>query len=96
MKPNSCACYGSNQIHECYCNNQNNMKQFTAVEWLQAEIDNKDMGEIPMWVYEFIEQAKAIEKQQIEDAHEIGYINGGNHKNVNGEQYYNETYKEKI
>ena len=32
----------------------------TAVEWLQAEIDNKDMGEIPMWIYEFIEQAKAV------------------------------------
>jgi hypothetical protein len=27
MKPNSCACYGSNDIHECYCNlNKNNMK----------------------------------------------------------------------
>ena len=33
-----------------------------------------------------------MEKEQIEDAHEIGYINGGNHKSVNGEQYYNETY----
>ena len=37
----------------------------TAVEWLQAEIDNKDMGEIPMWIYEFIEQAKEMEKQQM-------------------------------
>jgi len=26
MKPNSCACYGSNDIHECYCNlKKNNM-----------------------------------------------------------------------
>jgi hypothetical protein len=24
MKPNSCACYGSNDIHECYCNLKNN------------------------------------------------------------------------
>jgi hypothetical protein len=39
------------------------MKQ-TAVEWLQLQIDNKDMGEIPMWVYEFIEQAKEMEKEQ--------------------------------
>ena len=38
--------------------------KLTAVEWLQAEIDNKDMGEIPMWIYEFIEQAKAMEKEQ--------------------------------
>jgi len=30
MKPNSCACYGSNDIHECYCNlKNNNMKQET-------------------------------------------------------------------
>jgi hypothetical protein len=40
----------------------------TAVEWLQSEIDNKDMGEIPMWIYEFIEQAKEMEKEQIKDA----------------------------
>ncbi len=26
------------------------MKQ-TAVEWLQVEIDNKDMGEIPMRIW---------------------------------------------
>ena len=39
----------------------------TAVEWLQLQIDNKDMGEIPMWVYNFIEQAKEMEKEQIVD-----------------------------
>lgn len=38
------------------------MKQ-TAVEWLQLQIDNKDMGEIPMWVYDFIQQAKEMEKE---------------------------------
>jgi hypothetical protein len=38
-------------------------KKQTAVQWLQLQIDNKDMGEIPMWVYEFIEQAKAMEKE---------------------------------
>lgn len=48
------------------------MKQ-TAIEWLQKEIDNKDMGEIPMWIYEIIEQAKAMEKEQIIDAYEEGY-----------------------
>jgi hypothetical protein len=40
------------------------MKQ-TAVEWLQFQIDNKDMGEIPMWIYDFCQQAKEIEKEQI-------------------------------
>ena len=37
----------------------------TAVAWLIEQIDNKDMGEIPMWVYEFINQAKEMEKEQI-------------------------------
>ena len=36
----------------------------TAVEWLQFQIDNKDMGEIPMWIYDFCQQAKEIEKEQ--------------------------------
>jgi hypothetical protein len=70
-------------------------KKQTAVEWLQAEIDNKDMGEIPMWVYEFIDQAKEIEKEQIIDAYSN---NGWNEEDTraNAEQYYNETYKETI
>lgn len=59
--------------------------KMTAVEWLQAEIDNKDMGEIPMWIYEFIEQAKAMEKEQIMEA----YNNG---EDRSAELYYNETY----
>jgi hypothetical protein len=66
------------------------MKQ-TAVEWL--------VEQLPLIQQEglryVIEQAKEMEKEQIEDAHEIGYINGGNHKSVNGEQYYNETYESK-
>jgi len=41
-------------------------------------------------------QMLQMEKEQIEDAHEIGYINGGNHKSVNGEQYYNETFNKSI
>ena len=32
MKPKGCACYGSNDIHQCYCNKQNNMKQETLEE----------------------------------------------------------------
>ena len=95
MKSNSCACYGSNDIHECYCNlKRNNMKQ-TAVEWLQAEIDNKDIGEIPMWAYEFIEQAKEMERQQIIDAYSNNGWNDQDQK-ANAEQYYNETYNKTI
>jgi hypothetical protein len=65
------------------------MPKQTAVEWLELYIK----GITSLNCDEVIEQAKAMEKEQIEDAHEIGYINGGNYKNVNGEQYYNETYK---
>jgi len=62
------------------------MKQ-TAVEWLQSEIDNKDMGEIPLWIYEFIEQAKEMEKEQIINAREALF-------HGTPEQYYNETFKQ--
>ena len=67
------------------------MKKQTAVEWLASQL-----GEHIIWeekIIDLVEQAKAMEKEQIEDAHEIGYINGGNHKSVNGEQYYKETFK---
>ena len=95
MKPNSCACYGSNQIHECYCNlNNNNMKEFTAVEWLiqniveDQTIKAKSMSE---WIKIF-EQAKAMEKEQIENAYGDG-LNAHRTNFCNREEYYNETYK---
>jgi hypothetical protein len=74
------------------------MKQ-TAVEWLQSEIDNKDMGEIPMWIYEFIEQAKEMEKEQIIDfgydiADDLAWGKYRDKKHM--EERYNEflTYRE--
>ena len=51
----------------------------TAVEWLIEQIDNKDMGEIPMWVYDFCYNALEIEKQQKKQIvlnllyHELGH-----------------------
>jgi len=75
------------------------MKQ-TAVEWLQLQIDNKDMGEIPMWVYEFIDQAKEMEKEQIEIAFFKGdlfaedYFDADNPTKDVSENYYNKTYKQ--
>ena len=65
----------------------------TAVEWLEVEIDNKDMGEIPMWIYEFIQQAKEMEKEQIMDAYWEGEFNQG--CNEDSEQYFNKTFKSK-
>ena len=36
----------------------------TAIEWLIEQIDNQDMGEIPMWIYDFCEKAKQMEQEQ--------------------------------
>ena len=67
------------------------MKKQSAVQWLVEQV-NSDCLNSAFIRPELVKQAKEMEKEQIEDAHEIGYINGGNHKSVNGEQYYNETF----
>jgi hypothetical protein len=54
---------------------KNDMKQ-TAVEWLQFQIDNKDMGEIPMWIYDFCQQAKEMEKEQSHAEYMRGWKDG--------------------
>ena len=60
----------------------------TAVEWLIKELNLEGYDHT-------IQQAKEMEKQQIIDAHDMGYIDGGNHKKVTAEMYYNETYGSK-
>ena len=63
------------------------MKQ-TAVEWLfnQLEFDESvSMDNIE----EIFEQAKEMEKEQIMDTFNNGYLNHSR----NAEQYYNETFK---
>jgi hypothetical protein len=74
------------------------MKQ-TAVNWLVNELVKKGfpIGKYGMDLYE---QAKEIEKQQIIDAcnqTEFEDIDGmGIHETITkGEQYYNETFKNK-
>jgi hypothetical protein len=64
----------------------------TAVEWLEIEIDNKDMGEVPMWIYDFIQKAKQMEKQQIMNAYWASYKEGQYSGDKTAEEYYNETY----
>jgi glucose-6-phosphate 1-dehydrogenase len=69
------------------------MKQ-TAVEWLQKQLEcfgNKH--ELQMsWatVDELLEQAKAMEKEQIVNAYNDCEWTGDHE---DGEQYYNETFK---
>ena len=68
------------------------MKQ-TAVEYLIDQLFPKALSAEQ---YYHIEQAKEMEKQQIEDTFEIGYVNGADHSWSNdGEKYYNETFKNK-
>jgi hypothetical protein len=63
----------------------------TAVEWLIDKITFSDMS-----VTDAIEQAKEMEKEQIENAWENGIENCGEFNNptiASGKQYYNETFK---
>ena len=51
----------------------NNM---TAVEWLLTQIENKNGKEFSSYYTEFIEQAKAMEKEQKESYYKLGYVHG--------------------
>ena len=61
------------------------MSKQTAVEWLVEEI-HKNIDWIPIHM---IEQAKQMEKEQIETAWHDGIMGG---QCGDSEQYYNETY----
>jgi hypothetical protein len=64
----------------------------TAVEWLIDELYKQG---ISLYTPELIEQAKEMEKEQIIEAHTIGYIiGGGNGDLYNPKEYYNETFKQ--
>ncbi len=74
------------------------MKQ-TAVEWLALYIK----GITSLNCDEVIEQAKAMEKEQIENAYEIGFADAWDDaryddepKYATAEQYYNETFNKSI
>jgi len=66
------------------------MKKQTAVEWLLQAIEGKNGKEFSSYYLEFIEQAKAMEKEQIVDAYRMGYREGALRKEF--KDYYNETY----
>jgi hypothetical protein len=70
------------------------MKQ-TAVEWL---VDNLHYLHSTKW-NDILKQAKEMEKQQIIDAHGNQTKKSGGISNatyiLTGEQYYNETFKNK-
>ena len=65
------------------------MKQ-TAVEWLFEQYVNKSIITL-----EDIEQAKAMEKEQIKNAYSTGYNDKAtdNPDRETSKQYYNQTFK---
>ena len=67
------------------------MEKQTAVKWLEKEfVKLESTIGVHGVMYELIEQAKEMEKQQIMDAVD-GFPLDKRH--LEGEQYYNETYK---
>jgi len=66
-----------------------NNKQQTAVEWLLNAIETKNGEEFSSYYSEFIEQAKEMEKEQIQDAYKADMYPIGDDE---AEQYYNETF----
>jgi hypothetical protein len=63
-------------------------KKVTAVDWLVHQIENKNEKEFSSYYQEFIEQAKAKEKEQIIDAFDSGLA----YDYDESETYYNKTY----
>jgi hypothetical protein len=65
------------------------MKKQTAVEWFQDQIIKIVTGTCELSEIEIFEQAKEMEKEQIEEAYNNNKMGRVNY----GEQYYNQTYK---
>jgi hypothetical protein len=64
----------------------------TAVEWL-LDWMGKNQYFIGNDLLKAVDEAKEMEKEQIMDAHYIGYIDCRSRNMRTEEQYYNETFK---
>jgi hypothetical protein len=64
----------------------------TAVEWLEEQLIGKNGINV---LKDTFNQAKEMEKQQIIEAYNNGCIHTLKDKMKKGEQYYNETFKNK-
>jgi len=75
------------------------MAQQTAVEWLSEMLHSPVCngflnGQRRVIPHDIIQQAKAMEKEQIKDAWYNGGVNGmGLFETNTGEEYYNKNYK---
>lgn len=68
----------------------------TAVEWLENKCSEFETiyDSLPLRLYEYIQQAKEMEKQQIENAFNNGYYQETIGYNASKE-YYNKQFKNK-
>ena len=69
-------------------------KKMTAVEWLIEQLGESGI-EFYKYHDEILNQAKAMEKEQMKDCYWYGDYDGRNGSDRNFEQYYNETFKPK-
>jgi hypothetical protein len=76
------------------------MSKQTAVQWLQEAISKKLSSEIGPYFLDLFEQAKAMEKEQMDKVSEDWFVEGCSHMNDNKriyqsfESYYNQTFTE--
>lgn len=65
----------------------------TAVQWLESKFNEFETiyDSLPSGLYEYVNQAKEIEKQQIEDAYEKGISDGESGRY--SEEYYNSAFR---
>lgn len=71
----------------------------TALDWLRQELEYlREFEEFYSKRYqefdELFNKAKEIEKEQIIEAHNLGYSEGIYQSCESGEEYYNETFKQ--
>ncbi len=71
------------------------MSKQTAIEWLEQEFIKLEatIG-VHCKMYELLERAKTMEKQQIIDAYVIGAKNQIYGVDLSGLQYYEKTFKD--
>jgi hypothetical protein len=73
-------------------------KKQTAVEWLYVKLSTSSSDELVGNINNWFDQAKQMEKEQIEFTYNIGWADGHDEATnesplfTTGEQYYNETY----
>jgi hypothetical protein len=61
----------------------------TAVEWLEKQLDSTQL----YWLKDWIEQAKAMEKEQIVDAYDNGAEEWTPIEYSDGQHYYNYNFE---